>query len=199
MKNILKDALILFLITAGAGILLAVVNEMTKEPIREQQEAAVAAACREVFPDADHFEQGQDPADASAYAGWQSEYPKDTVDELYTALDKDGNVLGIVLNMTNKEGYGGNLRYSMGIRMDGTLNGVSILETSETPGLGMQAADVLMPQFAGRKVESFRYVKGGGASAEDEIDAISSATITTNAFVNGVNAGLAFFRAEFGK
>ena len=196
MKNIVKDALILFLITAGAGILLAVVNEMTKEPIREQKEAAVAAACAEVFPDAESFSQGQNPAEAAAYAQWQSEYPKNSVDELYTALDKDGNVLGYVLNMTNKEGYGGDLRYSMGIRTDGTLNGVSILETSETPGLGMQAADVLIPQFSDRKVESFRYVKGGGASAEDEIDAISSATITTNAFVNGVNAGLAFFRME---
>lgn len=196
MKNILKDALILFLITAGAGVLLAVVNEMTRDPIAEQKAAAVATACREVFPDAEKFDPGQNPADASAYAAWQSEYPKDTVDELYTAMDKDGNVLGYVLNMTNKEGYGGNLRFSMGICLDGTLSGVSILETSETPGLGMQAADVLMPQFSGRKAESFRYVKGGGASAEDEIDAISSATITTNAFVNGVNAGLAFYRME---
>ena len=33
-----------------------------------------------------------------------------------------------------------------------------------------------------------------GAASEDEIDAISGATITTNAVTNGVNAGLAAFQ-----
>ncbi len=49
MKRIIHDALILFLITAVAGVLLAVVNEVTKAPIAAQKEAKVAAACRAVF------------------------------------------------------------------------------------------------------------------------------------------------------
>ena len=94
--------------------------------------------------------------------------------------------------MTNKEGYGGNIQFVMGIKMDGTLNGISILETSETVGLGLEAQNVLAPQFAGKNVTSFAYTKTG-AMAESEVDAISSATITTNAVVNGVNAGLDYF------
>ena len=197
MKTIIKDALILFAITAVAGILLAVVNEITKDPIEAQKRAAVEAACKEVFPEAASFREGEKPETVAAYAEFTGKYPKDTVDEVYEALAADGSVLGVVLNITNREGYGGNIRFSMGVSLDGTLKGVSILETSETPGLGLQAADVLVPQFKDRQAESFVYVKGGGASAENEVDAISSATITTRAFVNGVNAGLDYFRMAY--
>ena len=190
MKNtIVKDALILFLITAVAGVLLAFVNELTKEPIARQKEEAVNEACRAVFPDADEFVQITPDKDISE---WSAKYPKDLAEAVYEAKS-GGAVCGYVINMCNKEGYGGAIRFSMGVTLDGTMGGVSILETSETPGLGLNAQDVLVPQFKGKSAESFVYVKGG-ASAENEIDAISSATITTRAFVNGVNAGLEYFR-----
>ena len=48
-------------------------------------------------------------------------------------------------------------------------------------------------QFKDKKVEKFEYTKTGAAS-DDQIDAISGATITTNAMTNGVNAGLCAFR-----
>ena len=47
-------------------------------------------------------------------------------------------------------------------------------------------------------MEKFTYTKTG-AAAEDEIDALSGATITTNAMTNGVNAGLCAFRYEKGE
>lgn len=50
----------------------------------------------------------------------------------------------------------------------------------------MNAEKVLIPQFAGKQVPLFAYTKTGSTS-DNEIDAISGATITTNAFVNGVN------------
>ena len=55
----------------------------------------------------------------------------------------------------------------------------------------------LKNQFANKKVEAFQYTKNK-AESESEIDAISGATITTNAMVNGVNAGLCAFRYEKG-
>ncbi|MCR4585162.1 MAG: RnfABCDGE type electron transport complex subunit G [Lachnospiraceae bacterium] len=187
--SIVKDALILFLITAVAGVLLAFVNEMTKDPIARQKEEAVKAACSAVFPDADEFNLTEPKADTSQ---WSSKYVKDQIDAVYEAR-KDGELCGYVINVCNKEGYGGAIRFSMGVYSDGKLGGVSILETSETPGLGLNAQEVLVPQFKDRKAESFVYVKGG-AAADNEIDAISSATITTRAFVGGVNAGLDYFR-----
>ena len=169
-------------------------NEVTKQPIAEGKRAAVEAACREVFPEAASFESRALPEGDGAYEEFKSRYPKDSIDEIYDAKSAGGEQLGVVLNMTNKEGYGGNIRFSIGIALDGTVKGVAILETSETPGLGLQAADVLLPQFKDKKAESFVFVKGGGASGENEVDAISSATITTKAFTNGINAGLDFFR-----
>ncbi len=197
MKNIIKDAFILFAITAVAGILLALVNEVTKKPIEDGKRAAVEEACREVFPEASSFESRALPEGDAAYEEFKRRYPKDVIDGIYDAKDTEGMLLGTVLNITNKEGYGGNLSFSMGIALDGTIKGTAILETSETPGLGLNAADVLLPQFKDRKAESFVYVKGGGATGENEVDAISSATITTRAFTNGINAGLDFFRSIY--
>lgn len=101
-----------------------------------------------------------------------------------------------MITVTDHEGYGGDIQFSMGIAMDGTLNGISLLSISETAGLGMKAGDILVPQFADKKVESFTYTKSG-ATNDSEIDAISGATITTKAIVNGVNAGLEYFRYTF--
>ena len=202
MKQIMKDTLILFCITAVAGILLAVVNELTKGPIAEQEAQLRNEAFQAVFADAQSFEPialadaGQDSSDSAnsneAFITFTQAHPKSEINEVNGAYDATGNLLGYVITVTNKEGYGGEIQFVMGIRMDGTLNGVSILSTNETVGLGLEAENVLIPQFAGKKVESFVYTKTG-AAADNEIDAISSATITTNAFTNGVNTGLAYF------
>ena len=109
------------------------------------------------------------------------------------AKDASGEALGYVLSITDPEGYGGDISFMMGIRMDGTLNGISILSISETAGLGMNAkTDAFRNQFKDKNVEQFTLTKTG-STADSEIDALSGATITSTAMVNGVNAGLAAF------
>ena len=76
-----------------------------------------------------------------------------------------------------------------GITSEGVLRGVSILEISETAGLGMRAESVLVPQIHNLNAEHITFTKTGSTS-ESEIDAISGATVTTTAFVNIVNASL---------
>ena len=56
----------------------------------------------------------------------------------------------------------------------------------------MNAEKVLVPQFRNRKLEEYKVVKTGAVSS-DEIDAITSATITSNAVTNGVNTGARYF------
>ncbi len=196
MKNMLKDAVILFLITLISGAVLGLVYEVTKEPIAHQQQLAKDAAYKEVFADADKFEEISMrpdllPADLTAYVNEQG-YDA-SIDSVAAAIDSAGETIGYVITVTTHEGYGGDIQFTMGVRGDGTLNGLSILSIGETAGLGMKAGDVLVPQFAGKQVEAFETSKTG-AAAEQQIDAISGATITTNAFVNGVNAGLSCFR-----
>ena len=65
------------------------------------------------------------------------------------------------------------------------------LQISETAGLGMQAEDVLVPQLHNLHAEEITYTKTG-KTAENEIDAISGATITTKAVTNAVNGALRY-------
>lgn len=196
MKEMMKNTGILLAITVIAGLLLGLVYQVTKDPIALQEENAKQEACREVFADAASFEAAS--LTAPNEADWKNAgYAQESVDEVMAALDMAGQTLGYVITVTTKEGYGGDIRFAVGVRMDGTINGISILSISETAGLGMRADEVLKPQFAGKNVETFEYVKNG-AAAENQIDAISGATITTNAVTNGVNAGLYYFRTVLG-
>lgn len=196
MKGMLKDAAILFAITLVAGLLLGGVYQITKDPIARQEALALERACREVFADADTFE-AQEAFDAARAQAVLEEggYTGQTIDGYQIAKAKDGSVAGYVLTVTTHEGYGGDIKFTMGINCDGSLNGISLLSISETPGLGMQAEDVLVPQFAGRSAYPFVYVKTK-TGQENEIDAISGATITTSALTGGVNAGLCYFWGE---
>ena len=196
MKEMMKNTGILLAITLIAGLLLGIVYQVTKDPIAAQEEKAKQEACREVFADAASFEAVQLATPDAA--SWSSEgYAQESVDEVMAALDSAGATLGYVITVTTKEGYGGDIQFAIGVRMDGTVNGISILSISETAGLGMRAEEVLKPQFANKNVEKFEYTKSG-AAAESQIDAISGATITTNAVTNGVNAGLYYFQTELG-
>lgn len=200
MKNMLKDAAVLLVITLAAGLALGFVYQITKEPIAIAEEKAAREAYGEVFPAADDFQETE--------LVWsEDETWEDTWNEagfeavelvnLLKALDKDQSLLGYVLTVTSHEGYGGDITFTMGISLDGTLNGISILDISETAGLGMKAESVLKPQFANKKVPSFTYTKQGAVS-DSQIDAISGATITTNAVTNAVNGGLYYFQAQLG-
>ena len=183
IQAMLKEAGILFAITLIAGLLLGFVYELTKEPIRQQEEKAVQEACQAVFADAEHFEE-LDAYTPSADTAQKLADTGITIGTVYEAQDASGTQLGYVIQTTTSEGYGGNIVLYVGIRLDGTVNDISILSISETPGLGMKAGDVLVPSFA--------YTKTGSTS-DSEIDAISGATITTKAVTNAVNGSLLAF------
>ncbi len=195
MKTMLKEAGILFAITLIAGCLLGLVYQVTKEPIAEAQQKAKDEACKEVFADAEGFVLQEDISSEDASSLVQDESYNVSIDEVLEAQDASGSKLGYVITVTDHEGYGGDIQFSIGIRNDGTVNGISILSISETAGLGMNADSVLKPQFADKNVEQFEYTKTG-APGDNQIDAISGATITTNAVVNGVNAGITYFRTQ---
>ena len=199
MKKILKDAFALLMITLVAGILLGFVYSITKEPIAVQEQLTKERSCQEVFADAATFENDTDDLEAAAAAMKAAGYEVQTLSEILVAKDDSGSTLGYVLSLVDPEGYGGDISFMMGIRLDGTLNGISILSIGETAGLGMNAdTDAFKSQFANKKVEKFTFTKTGSTS-DSEIDALSGATITTTAMTNGVNAGLAAFSSLGGE
>ena len=184
-----KNTISLMVITLIAGLLLGLVYEITKTPIAEEQQRAKEEAYKKVFEDADSFEAIKLSEEKTEQILSENGYDV-TVDEAMKVLDKSGEVAGYVLTVTDHEGYGGDIQFAMGVKKDGTVNGISFLSIGETAGLGMKATEEsFMKQFANKKTDRFQYTKNG-ACADGEIDAISGATITTNAVVNGVNAGL---------
>lgn len=189
VKVMLKEAGILFAITLLSGLILGLVYEVTKEPRRLQQERAIEEACNAVFPQGEKltFEILQ----AVPSVMLQEELARNHVEigTIYSASDAAG-FYGYVVEAVSTKGYGGDIVLYVGVGADGTVNGVSILEINETAGLGMEAPNVLVPQFEGRKVDSFVYTKTGATPGTNEVDAISSATITTDAVTNAVNGGL---------
>ena len=190
VKVMLKEAGILFAITLISGLILGFVYELTKEPIRLQEEKAIQEACATVFKDAASFAETEYIPDSTV-----EQQLNDTgveIGTVYEAKDAGDGLVGYVIESTSREGYGGNIVLYVGIRLDGTVKGISILEISETAGLGMKAGDVLVPQFHEKNVSSFTYTKSGKTS-DSEIDAISGATITTKAVTNAVNGSLAAF------
>lgn len=191
MKTMWKDTLILFVITLLAGLILSAVYEVTKEPIAAQEEKARQEAFAEVFESAEHFETVE-LADADAVLE-EAGITGVTINEAVQALGNDGQVLGFCVTATSHEGYGGDIKLTVGVNLDGSLNGISILEISETAGLGMRAEEVLKPQFAGKNAEQFEVTKSD-AAAENQIDAISGATITSKAVTKAVNGSLTLFR-----
>lgn len=198
MKNkIIKDALALTLITLVAGVALGGVYEITKDPIAKQEAQAKAEAYEQVFTDAAAFEavEMDDTLTKTIRDQLDQEgYKAQSIEEVMRAEDQSGETLGYAFTVVTSEGYGGDIQFSMGVQNDGTLNGISILSIGETAGLGMNAdTPAFKDQFVGKQVEKLQYTKNG-ATQDDEINAISGATVTTNAMTNGVNAGLCAFR-----
>ncbi|OOB77034.1 MAG: FMN-binding protein [Epulopiscium sp. Nuni2H_MBin003] len=188
-----KNTAILTIITLCAGLFLGLVFEITKEPIAIAKETAKQQAYQEVFSAADSF---------IDYAGFSADEARSVLDNAGLTSDSivevveatsSGEVLGHVITVTAHDGYAGDITFTIGITLDGNINGIAILTIGETPGLGMKAAeDGFTSQFGNKSAQQFVVTKTGSTS-DGEIDAIGGATITTVAMVNGVNAGLEYW------
>lgn len=190
----MKDAMILFAITLVAGACLGGAYEITKGPIEAAELAAKEDAFRTVLADAASF-QLDDYSAALEKANTDASglgFGNVQIDECATGVDASGSPMGYVVTATSGDGYGGNITVSVGITAEGEVKGIEFLTIGETAGLGMNAdTPEWKGQFAGKTVELFSVTKSG-ASADDEIDAISGATITSNAVTGAVNTALYF-------
>lgn len=196
-NTILRNTCVLLLLTLILGAILGLVQHITADPIAEQDRLKTEAANKAVFEAAETFEEidldaaglRERFAEALAAEGMSGQ----EIEAVSAAKDGAGTTLGCVITVATK-GYGGNIRFVTGITNEGAMNGISYLEISETAGLGMRATtDDFKNQFSDKQVESFTLTKTG-ATADDQIDALSGATVTSTAMVNGANAAMTAFR-----
>lgn len=158
--------------------LLGLVYSVTAAPIADAQAAKVRDAIGAVVPQFDNS-------------------PADEVQEvdgslIYTAKS-GGDVVGYAVKVS-VSGFGGALQMMVGFTPDGTIYNTSVISHSETPGLGAKITDPqIQPraQVAGKNPATAKISvrKDGG-----DIDAITASTITSRAFLNGVNVAYAAFQ-----
>ena len=185
-SGFMKDALILCAITLVSGLCLGVVYDVTKAPIEAATIAANNATYKQVLPEAESFDDVEGSTDEIANLGFGGV----AIESVLEAKDASGAVVGHVINSLSNDSYGGAVKLSIGFDADGAITGVGIRETSDTPGLGLKAKDDdYRNQYVGKNCESLSVTKSGSAS-DTEINAISGATITSNATTNAVNAAL---------
>ena len=190
-KSMIKNALILFAITLVAGVLLGIVYQVTKEPIAYQNKLSQDKANQSVFAAASTFDDVA--TDESGALAAVTDFTGVTIESVKEAKDASGSVLGYVIQVKSK-GYGDFITYTVGITNEGNVNGISIISIAETPGLGMNAEKVVVPQFVDKAATVFGVAKNGQVTDPNtQIEAISGATITSKAVTNGVNAAVTYF------
>ena len=178
-KAILIPTISLFLICLVATMLLGVANEVTKDKIAQNAVVTEEESRKVVMADAASF--GEKVEGDYTFDGTAAPY------SYVEALDADGNTIGYVF-ITKSTGYGGNISTMTGIDTEGKVTGVEFLEINETVGLGMNAQkQSFKDQFVG-------LIKGIGVNkntpADNEIKALTGATITSKATTKGVNTAL---------
>lgn len=194
-SSLIKDALALFLITLISGLALSYVYEITKAPIADQQEQKKLKANQAVFVDATSFlpdEELMSQAQSTDLVSLNANYEGVTIDEISKAFSSTEEELGYNITVTTTTGYKDPITLVIGYSKEGVIQGVEILSINETAGLGMNATKPsFIGQFLSKNVPQFEVTKTG-ATTDNQIDALSGATITSKAVTNAINAGIGF-------
>ena len=167
----------LVVITFISSASLGFIYELTKEPIERAGAAKRNAAIGSVVPEFDN-----DPS-AEQYT---MEVPEG---ELVVYPAKKGDeLMGVAIETFTTRGFSGEIRMMVGIRPDGTIHGIEVLEHRETPGLGdkieTDKSDFHL-QFEGENPKEdfqIRIRQDGG-----DVDAITATTISSRAYCDAVS------------
>lgn len=170
-EDIIKPVGVLLAICIIIPLALSVTNKVTAKKIAEL-EAANSKKNMQSLIDADNFEECENG------------------EITYYAAINGGKTAAYIFTESSK-GYGGDVSVMTAIKPDGTVAGVAILDVSgETPGLGQNAAkESFFSQYIGLK-KGVSVLKNGAKADNNEVDAVTGATITSTAVTRAVNKAL---------
>ncbi len=175
LKEIFIPTISLFVISMVVTALLAVTNSVTAPKITELQIEIENQTKTQVLSIAQEFSEAKtvslDGVDYTYYEGYGES--KDLVGFVFT---------------TSAKGYGGDIVTMVGVKADGKIAGIDFLSISETAGLGMNAdKDEFKAQFVDKSGD---IGVNKNSPAENEIQALTGATITSKAVTDAVNIAL---------
>jgi electron transport complex protein RnfG len=173
-KNMLMTLLVITFVASAA---LALVYNVTKEPIALVQIENKNASIQMVLPAFDNqpfAEQFKIASDGDSLV-------------CYPAKNND-KLVGVAIETYSKKGYSGLISIMVGFKPDGTIINYSVIEHKETPGLGTKMGEWFKTEknhqsVLGKNPGTFKLkVKKDGG----EVDAITAATISSRAFCEGI-------------
>lgn len=168
IRQILRIGLVLFIICALVALLLSVVNELTKDKIAENTQLRMDESVAAIF--------GKGITTKAVDKSFEA--PVKTV---YEVIDADGTLQGYAVYVVPK-GFKGGIEMMVGVTLGGNCKSVEIISMSETPGVGTKVGETdFLSQY---------HNKGGELVLNEDIDAVASATISSRAVNNGVNAAI---------
>lgn len=164
---------VLTIVCVVAALILGITYNVTKPLIAEQKEKEKQEALKEVLPDADEYKEGL-LDDKQYYEGY-----------------KNGKPVGYAISCAG-DGYAGEINMLVGIDSSGKITGVEVLSQQETPGLGARCIEIKPKE---KKPWFLAQLEGRPASELDRanIEAITGATITTEAIIKAIKEEVAAF------
>ncbi len=184
LESSLKNmVLVLVGVALIVGAVLAYVNHLTSGPIAEKAEKSLAAGIKSVMGTDDL--QVAEPVEVS-----QTIDGKQVNFTLHPCSDKSGQSLGAAVESTTG-GFGGDLKVLVGFDQEGKILGYTILQASETPGLGAKATTWFQKDGKGSVIGKSPKDGDLHVSKDDKsgnaVDAITASTITSRAFLKAIN------------
>lgn len=171
-KENIFPAMILVIICLVVTLALAGTYSVANPIIQQNQQKSADEARQAVLPDGDGFTQ----YDGKLVEG---------VEDCYIADNKAGMAV-----TAGYKGFGGTVKVMIGIDAEGTITGVQVTEHSETPGLGSKAAD---PEYL-KQYQGVTEAPEASIKDDSNVDAVTGATITSNAVYNSVKEALAQYK-----
>ena len=189
-KYIIKLGVTLFVTCVVVAGLLGLVNMVTKDKIAainwENTQTAMKAVVAD--PDNTEFSEALENTDAMSAAAKAAGGTLDSVYEVLVGGENAGYAIKVVAS-----GSQGNIEMMVGVDAEGVVTGVSIVDNSETSGIGskvmsnepLSSGVGVLDQFQGKSAAD------GTLTVGKNVDAISGATVSSKGVTAGVNAALA--------
>ena len=180
MKSMFKFGSILGIICLIATGLLASTNAVTYRTIAVQAEQELQDSLKEIIPDAARFE----PVTVNNETAY------------FKAYNAEGHWTGSAF-LVSAKGYSSNINTIAGIRPDGTITSIKIMNQAETPGLGSRITEIagttsIMDFLRGKRAQEglkpwFQAQFSNKKTSElDDVQAITGATISSRTVIDSV-------------
>ncbi|KAA8674159.1 electron transport complex subunit RsxG [Vibrio gigantis] len=190
LNAIKKNGLVLAIFACASTGLVAVTHYLTKDQIKQQEQAQLLSVLNQVIPHDLH----DNELFSSCTLVQAEELGTEQTMPAYIAKI-NGEPSAIAIEAIAPDGYNGAIKVIVGMKIDGTILGTRVLSHQETPGLGdkidLRVSDWIL-SFAGKQVtdsnlDRWKVRKDGG-----DFDQFTGATITPRAVVKSVKQAVQY-------